>query len=340
LHHDKDKLKQTIFLIALFALGGFLFVLLKGFLSPFLGSLVFYILLRQPFFYLTERAKRKWNKGLAVMLLLLISFLVLVLPVLLVSLMLSSKISYLINHYQDLLHIGQEWSAKAKDYLGVDVLTADTVNKMTGFAADVLPGFISATADALFNIFVLYFLLYFMLANARYIEGQVRHFLPFKEDNNRLLLHELQIQTISNSIGIAILAILQGLVAGLGYWIFGVDEPWFWAVLTGVASVIPVVGTGLVWVPISIFLYASGKQFAGIALLVYCAAVMVTVVENVFRFVVIKKLGDVHPLITFFGVIMGISLFGFLGIIFGPLLISYFILLLRIYRNEYVVDEG
>src|ERR1043165_2779508 len=96
---DNDKLKQAIFLIALFVLGGFLFWLLSGFLIAFLCAVVFYVLLRQPFFYLTQRAHRKWSPAMATSILMFASFLVLVLPVFLVSVMLSGKIGYLVTHY-------------------------------------------------------------------------------------------------------------------------------------------------------------------------------------------------------------------------------------------------
>ena len=85
MHLNNDQLKQSLFLIALFVLGGFLLYLLSGFVSAFLGAVVFYVLLRQPYFYITQKAKRKWNNTLAVSVLMLASFLVLVLPVLLVS---------------------------------------------------------------------------------------------------------------------------------------------------------------------------------------------------------------------------------------------------------------
>ncbi len=334
MHLNNDKLKQSLFLLALFLLGSFLFFLLKGFLSAFLGSLVFYVLLRRPYFYLTEKAKRKWNKSLATAALMFVSFMVLVLPVLLVSLMLSGKVSYLINHYEEILHLAQEWSNRAKDYLGVDLLSQDTVSKLTSLAADVIPGLLSATLSAVADIFVLYFLLFFMLINARVFENYVRQNLPFKDENDALLLTELKSQTISNSIGIPVLAVLQAFTALVGYFIFGVDEIFFWAALTGLMSVLPVVGTTIVWVPLAIFQYVAGYQWQGIALGIY-GALVITNVDNVFRFVVQKKLGDTHPLITFFGVIIGLPLFGFVGIIFGPLLISYFILLLKIYSNEY-----
>ncbi len=335
MHLNNDRLKQAIFLAALFLLGGLLFWLLKGFLSALLGAVVFYILLRNPLTFLTEKAKRKWNKTLAVSVLMLLSFLLMVMPVLLVSVMLSGKVSYLITHYSDILHVVEEFSNKFSERFGIDVLSADTVDKLAGVAADILPGFVSATAGIVADIFVLYFILYFMLSNAKEFEKYVRENLPFNDENDALLLRELKSQTISNTIGIVVLAVLQAITAYLGYLVFGVKEPFFWAVITGIMSVLPVVGTTVVWVPLSIFLYASGAHWQGIGLGVFGAAV-ITNVDNVFRFVVQKKLGDIHPLITFFGVIIGLDIFGFVGLIFGPLLISYFILLLKIYRNEYL----
>ena len=315
-------------------LGGFLFFLMKGFLSAFLGATIFYILLRKPYFYLTESAGRKWNKTLATSALMLGSFLVLVLPIMLVSFMLSGKVSYLIQNYADILQVAQTWSNRAQDYLGINLLSDETIGKLTSFAAEVIPGLLTATASVVADIFVLYFLLFFMLANARIFEKTIRHYLPFRKGNDTLLLSELKSQTISNAIGIPILAILQAITAYIGYVILGINEAIFWAVLTGLMSVLPLIGTTIIWVPLGIFLYVGGNHFSGLALLAY-GALIITNVDNVFRFVVQKKLGDTHPLITFFGVIIGLNMFGFVGIIFGPLLISYFILLLKIYRNEY-----
>lgn len=332
---EKDKLKQTIFIIALFVLGGFLFWLLHGFLSAFLGSVVFYILLRQPYLYFERRAQGRWNKHLVVPIIMLISFLVLVLPLLLVSLMLSGKVSYLIDHYKDILHIAQNFSNQAKQYVGVDLISPESVSKLTSYATEVVPHFISATADALVNIFVMYFLLYYMLVNAHQLESFVRKQMPFKTENSKRLLQELKMQTISNSLGIAVIAVVQGFASAIGYAIFGLDEPFFWGVLTGIASAIPVVGTALVWVPVCMVMYAQGKNWQALALAAYCGVVL-SVSEHYFRFLVLKKTGDIHPLIVFFGVVLGIELFGFVGIIFGPLLISYFILLLGIYKNEYI----
>lgn len=335
MHLNNDKLKQSLFLITLFVLGGFLFWLLKGFLSAFLGAVVFYVLLRQPYFYLTEKTKRRWNNTLAASVLMLGSFVVMVLPVFLVSVMLSGKVSYLINHYEEILILCQNASNQLKEYVGIDLFSTDTAAKLGGYATAILPQFVSATANAVADVFVLYFLLYFMLSNARVFEDYARKNLPFNDKNDSLLLSELKTQTISNSIGIPIIAVAQGIAAGIGYWIFGIDEPFFWSVISAMLSVIPVVGATVVWVPLAIFLYISGSHWQAIALSVYFIA-GVGMLDNLLRFALQKRLGDTHPLVTFFGVIIGLNLFGFVGLIFGPLLISYFILLLKIYRNEYL----
>ena len=331
---NPDKLKQTIFVVALIGLGCFLLWLMKPFISAFLGSVIFYIILRRPYFKLTEKPKRKWPSPLAIILLMFVSFIVLILPVALVSLMMSSKISYLIAHYDEILQLIQQQSDKISAWIGVDLLSKETTMKIAGYAANAIPDFLNATLGAVVDVFVMYFILYFMLANARPMEKYVRDQLPFNDENDALLLSELKNQTLSNAIGIPVLAILQGFTAWLGYIVLGVEEPLFWAVITALMSVLPLVGTTIVWIPLSIMLMVNGHTWQGVALLLY-GLIIITNIDNVFRFVVQKKLGDIHPLVTFFGVIIGLGLFGFVGIIFGPLLISYFILLVRIYNNEY-----
>ena len=336
--HDKDKLKQTFFILAIFVLGGILYWYLRSFLSPFLGATIIYILIRRPFFYLTEKPGKKWPRPLAALLLMFISFVIVVMPVLLLSFMLSNKVNYLVIHYKDILSLAQDFSEQAKDYLGVNLVSADTVSHLTTIVANLVPKLLSATATIAVDILLVYLFLFFMITNARKIENQVRRYLPFKEENNLLLVHELKKQTISNAVGIPALAVVQAAAALLGYLIFGAQDPWFWAALTGLLSFIPVFGVGAAWVSVSVLLYFSGNHWQGFGLFLYCITI-ITLIDNGFRILVQRRLGDVHPLITFFGVIMGLDLFGFVGIIFGPLLISYFILLLRIYKNEYLEED-
>jgi predicted PurR-regulated permease PerM len=102
---------------------------------------------------------------------------------------------------------------------------------------------------------------------------------------------------------------------------------------------LPVVGAALAYIPLSLLLFADGDMVRGLVVLGFGLAVIGSV-DNIFRFWLARKLGDVHPLITVFGVIIGVNMFGFIGIIFGPILISLFIIMIRIYANEFSMQKN
>ena len=139
---------------------------------------------------------------------------------------------------------------------------------------------------------------------------------------------------MSNAIGVPMIALIQGGLAWLYYMWVGLPEPGFWGVLTGLSSVIPIIGAGLFWVPVSFYIMANIGLGYGIGLIAWGSLVM-GVMDNVVRFILAKKMADVHPLVTLLGVIMGLQYFGITGLIFGPLLISYFLILLKIYYQEF-----
>jgi len=141
---------------------------------------------------------------------------------------------------------------------------------------------------------------------------------------------------VSNTVGIPVLGAVQGVVAMIGYYMFDIDKPMLWGVITGIASVIPFVGTMAAWVPLTILTFANGDTTNGYWL-TFWGLIVIGGSDNVFRFVLQKYMADIHPIITVFGVIIGLNMFGFLGLIFGPLLISLFIMLVRIYYDEFVI---
>jgi len=181
---------------------------------------------------------------------------------------------------------------------------------------------------------MMYFFLYFMIMNMNRMEAAIVLYLPFKKDKIKLFGDELIHQTFSNAVGIPLIAIVQGLAGFLCYWIVGMDQSGFWGVVTGFTSFIPVVGTGIVWLPIAVYMLIIGHTWQGIFTVLFGALIMGTL-DNVVRFVLAKKMADIHPVVTVLGVILGLQYFGFLGLIFGPLLISYFFILLKIYYVEY-----
>ena len=166
------------------------------------------------------------------------------------------------------------------------------------------------------------------------MEAAVVLYLPFKKDKIKIFGDELVHQTFSNAVGIPLIALVQGITGFLCYWIIGLHESGFWGVITGFTSFIPVVGTAIVWVPVAVYELVLGNTWQGIFTILFGLLIMGTV-DNVIRFILAKKMADVHPIITVLGVIIGLQYFGILGLIFGPLLISYFVILLKIYYVEY-----
>ena len=329
-----DKVKQTYFLLALTILGSLLAYLLRDYISSLLGATTIYILLRRPLHYLTE--VRKWPRTSTVVLLMLLSLVALILPLGLISVMLSSKASYMVQHYAEFLQILKGWNNEIAGRFNIDLLSDDSIRKVTIAGANIIPAILSATVSSLTQVLIMYLLLYFIMKDGQQIEKWILDNSPFRAANTRTLAHALKAQTLSNAIGLSVLALAQGFFSGIGYWRFGVDEPFFWAVITGFAGILPVVGTTIIWVPLTIYVYfGGGPHWHAAAIAIYCAVVL-TNVDNVVRFSLMKKLGDTHPLIIFFGIIIGVNLFGFLGLIFGPLLISYFLILLEIYQKEYL----
>jgi predicted PurR-regulated permease PerM len=193
---------------------------------------------------------------------------------------------------------------------------------------------VGATFNSLLIIFVMYFILFFMLTEARSMEKSMNKWLPLRPQSIALVKKSLNNLVFSNAIGIPLVAILQGGVAFIGYWLTGVPEPFIWFIATCVAAVIPVLGSALVYVPLSILLFANGLMVQSTILFLY-GFLIVGSVDNLFRFWLQNKIGDTHPLITIFGVIVGLNLFGFIGLVFGPILISLFLLLMQIYRQEF-----
>ena len=219
---------------------------------------------------------------------------------------------------------------------GVQLLTDENILTFQKKAATIVPSILNSSAVILSNFAILFFLLYFLLKGGTEVERFLLRFIPLKKENVHLLSQQTKSMIKANAIGIPVLAVIQGLVATLGYWIFGVDDFGLWGFLTGVFSLVPVVGTAVIWVPLVAYLYAVNQTGHATGLLIY-SLVLITNIDYVARLTLLKKFMDVHPLITALGIIAGLGLFGFWGVIFGPLLISYFIILVKIYMNEFAV---
>lgn len=203
------------------------------------------------------------------------------------------------------------------------------------FLIGIATGLLNTTYTFVANLFMMIVFLYFMFANGRAMEQVVLKYSPFQGASLDVLKKEVKNMVYSNAVGIPVIMLLQGLIAAAGYWILGLRDVGFWAFMTAFFGLVPVIGSSIIWIPIGIYLITGGQTWQGVALIAY-GMVIISNIDNVCRLIIMKKMANTHPLITILGVMLGIPLFGFWGIIFGPLLISGFLLLLKIYYDEYI----
>jgi len=132
-----------------------------------------------------------------------------------------------------------------------------------------------------------------------------------------------------------LIALVQGILVGLGFFFAGLNDPVFWGVVTMVFGILPLVGAGIIWGPAAISLFLNGRPVPAIGLIIL-GVVVVANVENLIRPMVFKRYSEVHPMITLVGAVLGVSYFGLIGLLIGPLALSYFFELIRMYREEYL----
>lgn len=197
-------------------------------------------------------------------------------------------------------------------------------------ATAALGGAASTVLDLIIALFVVYYLLRSSDATWR----AVRPYIPFSDAHADELLAQFQSATRSTLLGSVLIAIMQGALVGLIFWFTGLTSALFWGVVATVASIIPLLGSALVWAPGAVVLLMQGRYGAAIALLAFCG-VVVSSVDNFVRPIVSQRISSVHPMITLIGAFAGMRVFGLLGLVLGPLAISYFFVLLRMYRDEY-----
>ncbi|WP_290794260.1 AI-2E family transporter [Flavihumibacter sp. UBA7668] len=328
---NSDKLRQVIFLLMLLLLGGILFFELRAFLPAVLGAFTLFILMNR---WMRVLVVRGWKPALAASALMLLSFMVIVLPIAGVISMLVNRLKKSGLHLQQAIGAIEKFIQNLEQQIGFQLISEQSLEKLGGLAAQELPLLLGATFNTLTTLIVMYFILYFMLMGGRTSEYNIFQWLPMSKKNQHQLQQQINSLVFSNAIGIPLIAVIQGVIGLGGYLIMGVKEPFLWFAITCIGSMIPIIGAAIAYIPLAIIFFAGGDTLRGVAMLIFGFGVIGTS-DNVFRFWLQKKIGDVHPLITVFGVILGIDLFGFIGLVFGPLLISVFILLIRIYHLEF-----
>ncbi|WP_179320634.1 AI-2E family transporter [Winogradskyella helgolandensis] len=325
-------IRQVFILLLILLFGSLIFREMLPYLTGVLGAITFYILLRKLMKRLVNQYN--WNATLAALTLMLGSFIVIMVPLTGFGIMIGNKVSDVADNSGKVIDAFKEQVGQLKFKTGFDFNSQIDTEAITSWLSESAQSMVGDTFNLFVAIGLMYFMLYFMLTNRKELRQSLRDYIPMNNRNIAEIGKEVQAMVKSNAIGIPLVAVAQGVIALIGFLIFGIEDPLFWFVIVTIGSMIPFIGTFVGIIPVFILTLSSGQTAQAWGILIY-GVVVVGSTDNIIRLYVLKKLDDVHPLVTLIGVIVGVPLFGFIGLIFGPLLISIFMALVKIYTEEY-----
>jgi predicted PurR-regulated permease PerM len=328
---DVKVIRQIFTLVIIVIIGLLIFSELLPYLSGVLGAITIYVLMRK---WMDRMVNKGWRPSIAASLLMLISFVGILIPVTGIIFMLGNKIGNAVRNSEKVVSAFKDQLAEWEEELGYDISSQIDVSAISTWLSENLQSIAGNTFNIFISIAIMYFLLFYMFTSPKGLRNTIVDFIPFNKKNQSIIGNESVKMVRSNALGIPLVAFAQGVVALIGFLIFGIENPLFWFVIVTVGSMIPFVGTLVGILPVFILSLSGGDAFQAWGILIY-GFIIVGSTDNLIRLYVLKKLDNVHPLITLIGVIIGVPLFGFIGLIFGPLLLSLFFVVVRIYQKEF-----
>ncbi len=299
-----------------------------------LGAAIFYVLTVTGFRWM---AARRVPRALAATLMLLVVLLVILIPGGALVTVLVDEIPQAVRGL-DTGPLVQKVQGLRVGPVNVGEQLARASGSIGSWVSARILGAVGGAARGTLNLVIALLGLYYLLVSAEDVWPKVKRYLPFTDDDSEDLRNKFYEVTMATVMGVFVVAIVQGVLIGSAFAVLGLPNPIVWGTVTAIASVLPLFGSALVWLPGSIALFALGDVGKAIGLAVF-GGVVVSNIDNVMRPIVSKRVGNLHPLTTLLGAFAGIEYIGLIGVLLGPLAITWFFELLLIYDKEYGLTD-
>lgn len=204
---------------------------------------------------------------------------------------------------------------------------------LRSYITNSIPDILGFATELLIKLFVMLFVIYYTFKEGDKIVKNLFQKLPFSKTQKSEIKEKIKNVLSGVLYGQFLIALLQGIVGGIGFWIFGINNPLFWGFLMSVLSFIPLLGPPLVWGPAAIYLFYIGDFWVGVALVLY----NLLIVMNIDNFLKPKLIGSrtgMHPAIVLIGILGGITLFGIIGFIIGPIVLAISLLVIKFFNQD------
>jgi predicted PurR-regulated permease PerM len=327
---QEKELKKYFAIGFIIILAIFLGYALRKYISAVFGALILFYVFNWLYKVLTK--KLKFNKSISAIIVIIISIIVIVLPSYFLVSATVQEIGGVLKENVQLTNIKE-----MLDFIPQTDLTNllfDQLSNLGSYLQSLIINSFNNLTHFFISLTITYFVLYYLLINENAVEKKLIDLIPFNVKNSKRLITEFRNVTYSTVITTGLIAIIQGSLLAIGFHIFGLKGAIFWGIVTAFLSILPVVGPPFVWAPAAIILFIQQNYLLGIGMLIW--GEFLSNIDNFIRPYLQKKIGRVHPLITILGVFIGLPTFGLLGIIIGPLLLSYFLLSFNMFREEYL----
>lgn len=339
------SLNVTFFFLLFLVVGVSVFFIFQPFLTAIVAAAILTALFKRPYHWL-ERTLRG-RRGLSAFLTCLLVITIIVTPLFLVlSLAISeaSNLYYLITQESILQHSIEKVLSTIQHapYAGTFFDTAafdqeriiEDIKQFSQNALGLLQAAYQGVTHFVFWIFMMFFTLFYFLIDGKKTLRYLMELSPLKNEHDKLLIDKFISISRATLKGTLVVGVIQGILGGLTFWIVGIPSPAIWGLVMILFSIIPMVGSAIVWFPAGLIMLFLGDVWQGIFILSVGLGV-ISVIDNVLRPRMVGKDTQMHPLLVFFATLGGISFFGLPGFVMGPIIVSLFMALSEIYSIEF-----
>jgi len=319
------------------------------FLNYIFGALILFTIFRSLYLFLVRKVRLR--KQIAAVLVIIISLFVVLMPFYFLLSVIVSEIQQLLLDQASIIasiESGADFVTQLLSRLNIptDIFQTKIEERAMEFASQAVNytslfilGSIQSLSQQSIGLLIMYFLLYYLFTGEDSdFMHQVTLAVPFNEENTATLLNEFRRIVRATLIASGAVALVQGGILTIVFLIFNIQGAFLWGSIAAILSFLPLVGAPFVWIPATIVQLFQADYTAAIAIL--AAGLFISVLDNFLRPVIQKRVGEIHPFLSLLGIVIGISLFGLLGIVIGPLLLSYFILTVQMFSREYLSGRG
>ena len=329
---DERSIRMVIALLFIIVLGLVLSYSLLPYVNAFFGAFILFAIFRPLYVFLHERLKIK--QSISALIVISITLVIVVIPSYFLITTIIGEIQKVLENTDFIIYYIRSIDALLPQF-DIEQSINEQISAIGEFISRLLLSAIQEVGRQMIIFIIMYFLLYYLfVCEEGALMDAMYTIAPFNEKNVDILVEDFRSVVNASLIATGVIALFQGVVLTISFLVFGVEGAFLWGFIAAILTFLPLIGAPIIWMPAAVVKIAQQDVFAGVGILVL--GFLASNVDNFLRPMIQQKIGEIHPLISILGIFIGISLFGIIGIVVGPLLLTYFVLTLRMFYEEFL----